>query len=88
MLKYYETRYNRMTHISPQEENIIKEMRRQRSKLDYEEIIQTLQQKHNDLNNWEQEFIMSLTISGTSLSPAQKKALERMYAKYLEENKK
>jgi hypothetical protein len=76
-----------MKHIDYKEEAIIREMRRQRSKLDYPDIINRLEE--TDINAFERNFIDSIIEQGRedSMSPAQKKVIEKMYAKYLEKKK-
>lgn len=74
-----------MVHISSKEEKIIGDIRRRRSKLDYDKIIQDLDGIKDKLNAWEASFLENIK-GFIKFSEKQKRALEIMYAKYLEKS--
>ena len=67
--------------ISAKEEKILKDMRRRRSKLNYDDIVENL--KGCNLNSFERSFIESVS-TFSFWSAKQKKVIEKMYAKHLE----
>lgn len=76
-----------MAYISNKEGKLIRDIRRQRSKLDYGKIIQDLDEIKDQLNAWEASFLENIK-GFMKLSEKQKRALETMYAKYLEKSQR
>lgn len=76
-----------MDIISSKEEKLIRDIRRRHSKLDYDKIIQDLEGVKDKLTAWEVSFLESIK-NFIKFSEKQKRAIENMYAKYLEKQQK